>query len=423
MSFTSIIGLAAASLWNRRGSAFLTLLAVTFSVMLFLGVEKLRQSAQESFENTISGTNLIVGARTSPVNLVLFSVFNIGTPSANMTWETFEAIEERADVAWAVPIALGDSHRGYRVVGTNQSFFERYKYRSGSALSFAEGASFDDLYDVVVGAEIASRLNYNVGDQITLSHGLGEVSFLQHDDRPFTITGIMERTGTPVDQSLYVSLEAIEAIHVGWESGAPSPMARMFSADDVRQMDLTPSSITAAYIGLENPRTLLTTQRSLNTYRREALLAAIPSQAIAQVWSLIAVAERALLAVSAFVILVGLVSILTSILTSLRERRREMAVLRAIGAGPPHILFLLVSEAVLLAGLGALLGILLVPLIISTLGPYLEAQFGLGLSPTLPGLRDLQVFAAVTGAAFLMGLIPGVQALKSSLADGLSIKL
>lgn len=423
MSFTSIIGLAAASLWNRRGSAFLTLLAVTFSVMLFLGVEKLRQSAQESFENTISGTNLIVGARTSPVNLVLFSVFNIGTPSANMTWETFEAIEERADVAWAVPIALGDSHRGYRVVGTNQSFFERYKYRSGRALAFAEGVSFDDLYDVVVGAEIASRLNYSVGDQITLSHGLGEVSFLQHDDRPFTVAGIMERTGTPVDQSLYVSLEAIEAIHVGWESGAPSPMARMFSADDVRQMDLTPTSITAAYLGLENPRTLLTTQRSLNTYRREALLAAIPSQAIAQVWSLIAVAERALLAVSAFVILVGLVSILTSILTSLRERRREMAVLRAIGAGPPHILFLLVSEAVLLAGLGALLGILLVPVIISALGPYLEAQFGLGLSPSLPGLRDLQVFAAVTGAAFLMGLIPGVQALKSSLADGLSIKL
>ena len=398
-------------------------MAVAVSVMLFLGVDKLRTSAEESFEQTISGTHLIVGARTSPVSLVLFSVFHIGNPSAAMTWESYEWLESREDIAWTVPIALGDSHKGHRVIGTTTGLFDHYQYRGGRSLEFASGEAFSDLYDVVIGSRVAQEQGYSVGAEITLSHGMGEVSFTEHKNRPFTITGILEPTGTPIDQSVLVSLPAIEAIHVGWESGAPSPIANILTADDVRGMDLTPDAVSAAFVGLSEQRTILRTERAINTYRGEALVAAKPGQAIGEIWSLIGIAGNALLAVSGFVIVVGLVSILTSILTSLRERRREMAVLRAIGAGPGHILVLLLSEAVFLAALGAATGIAAVWLASLIAAPIFESSFGLALATSLPGMKDLTVFGVVCAAAGLLGLIPAIQAMQNSLADGLSIKL
>lgn len=418
-----ILSLAFASLWNRRGSAILTILAVAVSVFLFLGVDKLRTSSQESFKQTIHGTDLIVGARTSPVSLVLFSVFHIGNPSAAVTWETVEWLEGRDDVEWTVPLALGDSHKGHRVLGTTPDFFEHYAFRGGQKVSFASGQAFDDLYDVVIGSKVAIEQGYEVGTEITLSHGLGEVSFMQHDNRPFRITGILVPTGTPIDGSVLVSLPAIEAIHVGWESGAPSPIARMMSADDVRKMDLTPDAVSAIFVGLKRNRTLLLTQRAINTYPREALAAAIPGQAISEVWDIIGVAGNALMVVSAFVILVGLVSILTSILSSLRERRREMAVLRAVGAGPLYIMGLLLSEAVLLAAVGAAMGIALVYLANFIAQPIFEERFGILLPVSLPGMLDLHVFLVVSGLAGLMALVPALLALRASLSDGLSIKL
>ena len=420
---STVFSLALSSLWSRRGSALLTLMAVAVSVMLFLGVDKLRTSAEESFEQTISGTHLVVGARTSPVSLVLFSVFHIGNPSAAMTWESYEWLESREDIAWTVPIALGDSHKGHRVIGTTTGLFDHYQYRGGRSLEFADGEAFSDLYDVVIGSRVAQEQGYTVGAEITLSHGMGEVSFTEHKNRPFTITGILEPTGTPIDQSVLVSLPAIEAIHVGWESGAPSPIANILTADDVRGMDLTPDAVSAAFVGLSEQRTILRTERAINTYRGEALVAAKPGQAIGEIWSLIGIAGNALLAVSGFVIVVGLVSILTSILTSLRERRREMAVLRAIGAGPGHILVLLLSEAVFLAALGAATGIAAVWLASLIAAPIFESSFGLALATSLPGMKDLTVFGVVCAAAGLLGLIPAIQAMRNSLADGLSIKL
>lgn len=419
-----VISLAWASLNNRRGSALLTVLAVAVAVMLFLGVDKLRQSAQESFRQTISGTDLIVAARTSPVSVILFSVFHIGDPPANVSWESYEWIAGRSDVAWAVPIALGDNHEGYRVVGTTSDFFTHYQFRRDSALSFAEGREFENLFDVVVGASVAKSLQYSLGSEIILNHGGGHDFSGGHDNLPFTISGILAPTGTPIDQSVFVSLPAIEAIHVGWESGAKSTLVNMITPERVKEMDLQPDAVSAIFIGLSGAsRNPFLVARAIDTYPREALIAAKPGLATAELWNLIGVAENALLAVSALVILVGLVSILTSIMTSVRERRREMAVLRAVGAGPKHIMGLIISEAALLAAFGSLIGIALTYLVFLSLSPLIEARFGIRLDLSPPGLTDLWVFTAVTGFAALLGVVPALVAMKNSLSDGLSIKL
>ncbi len=422
MTMGAVISLAWASLNNRRGSALLTILAVAVSVTLFLGVDKLRTSARESFQNTISGTDLIVGARTSPVSLVLFSVFHIGDPSANVTYKSYEWLESRPDIDWVVPISLGDSHEGYRVVGTTEDFFQYYQYRGRTPLQFADGAAFADLFDVVIGASVADALGYSIGDEITLHHGGGHDFSGGHDNLPFTISGILEKTGTPVDKSVLVTLPAIEAIHIGWQSGAKTHLADMITPERVRSLDLTPDAVSAVLVGLKGRNPFLT-KRAIDTYRGEALAAAIPGLAIQEVWQLVGVAERALLVVSGFVVLVGLVSILTSIMTSLRERRREMAVLRATGAGPAHIMGLLISEAALLAGLGAVAGIALTYIALQFVAPLAEARFGLMLTTSLPGMTDAYVLLFVTGFAAILGIIPALQALKHSLADGLSIKL
>lgn len=419
MARLPILNLALRSIGNRRATAILTVLTVAISVMLFLGVEKVRHGARTSFENTISGVDLIVGARSSPVNLLLYSVFHIGDATNNITWDSYETVASAPGVAWTVPISLGDSHHGHRVIGSTPELFEHYEYGGGRTLQFANGAPFSDLFDAVIGAAVARDLGYQTGDEIIVAHGMGEVGFIEHDNNPFTVVGVLEPTGTPLDQSVMVTLEAIEAIHLGGATGAGTTL----SAEELRARDLTPDQLTAFYVGLNSPVAALRLQRAINTYPEEALQAVIPGVALAQLWSIVGVAERTLAAVAAFVVLTGLVSILTAILTSLNERRREMAILRALGARPHHVFVLLVAEAALVALAGAVLGALATYGALNALAPLLEARFGLVLPGLTPGLYDLGIIGAVTGAAAILGFFPAWRAYRNSLADGMTIRL
>ena len=419
MARLPILNLALRSIGNRRATAILTVLTVAIAVMLFLGVEKVRHGARASFENTISGVDLIVGARSSPVNLLLYSVFHIGDATNNITWDSYETVASAPGVAWTVPISLGDSHRGHRVIGSTPGLFEHYEYGGGRTLQFANGAPFSDLFDAVIGAAVARDLGYQTGDEIIVAHGMGEVGFIEHDNNPFTVVGVLEPTGTPLDQSVMVTLEAIEAIHLGGATGAGTTL----SAEELRARDLTPDQLTAFYVGLNSPVAALRLQRAINTYPEEALQAVIPGVALAQLWSIVGVAERTLAAVAAFVVLTGLVSILTAILTSLNERRREMAILRALGARPHHVFVLLVAEAALVALAGAVLGALATYGALNALAPLLEARFGLVLPGLTPGLYDLGIIGAVTGAAAILGFFPAWRAYRNSLADGMTIRL
>ena len=414
-----ILSLALRSIANRAGTALLTVLTVAISVTLFLGVEKVRHGARASFENTIAGVDLIVGARSSPVNLLLYSVFHIGDATNNITWESYQAVAGAPGVAWTVPVSLGDSHRGYRVVGTTEAYFEHYRYGDGRPVRFAQGEAFEDLFDAVVGAEVARELGYAVDQEIVVAHGMGSVSFVEHDNNPFTVTGVLAPTGTPLDRSVFVTLDAIEAIHLSGATGAGSDLP----ADELRAMDLTPDAITAFYVGLSTPVAALRLQRQVNTYPEEPLQAVLPGVALAQLWSVVGAAERTLAAVAGFVVAVGLVSILTAILTSLNERRREMAILRALGARPHHVFVLLVAESALLALAGAVIGTGLTYGGLALAAPLIETRFGILLPELLPGLYDLAIIAVVTLAAAVLGLIPAWRAYRNSLADGMTVRV
>lgn len=414
--------LALKSLWNRRATALLTIAAIAVSVALLLGVQKMRTAARDSFENTVSGVDLIVGARSGPLNLLLYSVFRVGDATANVSWASYQKIARHPDVEWTIPISLGDSHRGFRVMGTDANYFERYRYGDQS-LRFASGAAFHDLYDAVLGSDVARSLGYKLGDLVVIAHGIGAVSFVEHKDKPFRVAGILAPTGTPVDRTVHVSLQALTAIHIDWQSGMQAPPGARVSAAEARLRDLTPDSITAFMVGMREKVMTFTMQRAINDYRQEPLLAILPGVALSQLWELVGIADTALMIVAAFVVLAGLLGMLTAILTSLNERRREMAILRSAGAGPRHVFLLLVAEAGMLALLGVIAGVGLTYLLLVAGKPLLQQHFGLSLSVTGLSASDVAILTAIVLAALLIGLVPAFRAYRSTLSDGLQIRV
>lgn len=417
-----ILVLAWKSLINRRGTALLTVISIGLSVTLLIGVERLRTETRAGFANTISGTDLIVGARTGPVQLLLYSVFRIGQATNNISWDSYREIADHPRVAWTIPLSLGDSHRGYPVLGTTQDYFEHYRYGRGRALALAEGAAFSDLYDAVLGAEVAKALGYEPGDSIVIAHGASDVAFARHDDHPFRVSGILAPTGTPVDRTVHVSLQGIEAIHVGWEGGAPLP-GRDVDAASARAMDLTPKAITAALVGLSSRISTFQVQRFINDYRPEPLMAVLPGVALADLWGLIRIGEHALLLVSGFVVVVGLFGLLTALLTSLNERRREMSILRSVGARPAHVFSLILGESLFLTLLGIVVGVGLLYVALLVAQPLILSGLGIFIAVGALSAHEMMLLALVLCAGFLVGLIPGYRAYRLSLADGLSIRV
>ena len=411
--------LALGSLLARSTTVGMTVLAIGLSVALFLGVEKVRTGAKASFADTISGTDLIIGARSGSVQLLLYSVFRIGNATNNVTWTSYQHMAERDEVDWIVPISLGDSHRQFRVMGTSQAFFEHYKYRRDRSLEVQEGVVMSDLFDAVIGSDVASALDYAAGDPIIVAHGLA--SFALHDDQPFRVAGILAKTGTPVDRTVIVSMEAIEAIHVDWRSGAKIP-GQTTPVDVIRQMDLTPKAITAALIGVKSPLQIFTLQRAINEYPEEPLLAILPGVALQELWQIVGIAETALLGVSAMVVVTALIGMMATMFSSLNERRREMAIFRAVGARPGTIMGLLLLEAVLMAAIGAALGLGLLYAGLVIAQPIVDQAFGLWLPIKAPGLLEIRVLAGVVVAGAIVSLVPAIRAYRLSLADGMMVK-
>lgn len=417
----ALVPLTLKSVANRKTSALLTVFTIAVSISLLLGVEQIRRDAKASFANAVSGSDLVVGARSGSVQLLLYSVFRIGNATNNISWQSYQKIAKHSQIAWTIPLSLGDSHRGFRVLGTNQDYFEHFRFGNKQSLRFAQGAAFEGVFDAVLGADVASQLQYSLGDKLVIGHGTGNVNFYKHEDKPFTAVGILKKTGTPVDRTIHVSLEAIEAIHLGWESGAPS--GRQYSMEEALGADLQPEVITAFLVGLKSKIATFKLQRAINEYRGEPLLAILPGVALQELWGLLGVAETALFTISVFVVVAGLTGMLTVIWSGLNERRREMAILRSVGAKVRHIFALLMLEAGMMAVAGVLLGVLLYYSILLGVQPMLENQFGLFITPGWLQPSDLMILGGVVIAGFLVGLIPAYRALRLSLADGMTVRV
>ena len=407
------VSLALASLWHRKKVLALVCLTLTLSVSLLLGIQYLRTEIKQSFTSTISGTDLIVGARSGQLNLLLYTVFHIGDATNNIRWSTYQTLKNDRRLKWLIPISLGDSYRGYRVVATDENFLKHFRYGRDIPLALTEGDWFSGVFDVVLGAGVARDLGHQSGDKLVLSHGGGRTSFSNHEDTPFTVTGILKPTGTPVDQAVYIDLRGMEAMHVGWESGVAIP-GRTLTPEKAEGREFTPEAITAAFVGIERKALTFRVQREINQSAEEPLSAILPGVALSELWRLMGQFERALLGITGFVVVTSLIGLTAVLLTLQAQRAHEIAVLRAAGASPALIASLYTLESVSLALFACALAVAIGAAGISLASPWLLANFGLQISLRPLNMAEWGLLASVPVAAFIVALIPTLNTWRQS---------
>ena len=405
--------LATKSLLNRKGSVSLTIIAMSVSIFVLLGVEHIRQQTKENFQSTVSGVDLIVGARTGSLNLLLYSVFRIGAPTNNVGWDSYTHVVSDPLVKWSIPISLGDSHKGYRVVGTTQGYFTHFSYGSRKRLEFESGEPFSKIFDVVLGSEVAEKLKYSIGANVVLAHGLGKTSFSLHEDKPFRVVGILAPTGTPVDQSLQVSLLGMEAIHNN-QRVTQTLRETPININQIEFRQFQPKTITAFMLGLTSKIASFKVQRKINNFSAEPLTAILPGVALSELWQMMKVIENTLRLVSVLILIAALLGLSAMMLASIRERRYEIYLLRVIGA-PPIFLFLLIElEALLISMISIAIGTLALLTSLLVTNDLLASSYGLNINSDIITKSNFTYICTIMITTMIAAAIPSFSAYKSA---------
>lgn len=445
-----VVTLLGKSLLDRRFSLGLIVLALAAAVALYISVQNVQRMTRAGFENSVTNVDLVVGARGSAIQILLNSVFGIGETVSLVSAESVSDLARFPQTAWHVPVSLGDSHKGFRVIGTNNDFFRHVLAARNQQVGF------EKVLDAVIGPDVAAQLGYAVGDNIVLQHGVGDYG-AAHDDLPFRVVAVLARSGSPFDRALFIPLQASEAIHRGWRGGrklvALSPEAvdkhtapqqehddhhdhHGHHEDDAHEEDHHeghedeahdhaqyhgPSGIDAVFVGLTDKRLLVQMQRRIAEYDEESLMAVIPGVTLAQIWQIIGVADRGFMAINLLIIGLVLLSMVAMTVLSADNRRREMAILRALGAAPRILSGLLIAEALVLSVAAAVLGIALAAGLSFIANDFLAARFGLNAEAGLYA-ADVQVAFYLIPAALVANLVPAVRLYIRSVNDGIMVR-
>ncbi|RAP28711.1 peptide ABC transporter permease [Candidatus Marinamargulisbacteria bacterium SCGC AG-414-C22] len=394
------------SIFSRKVTTILLILSIGLSSMLLMGVQKIKQSAKESFSHSISGTDLIVGARAGELQLLMYTLFRQGQPVANISWKSIQAIQAFDEVDWVVPFSLGDSHKGYAVLGTTSDYFTHYRYGKKKSLSIKKGHLFKHYTDVVLGSDVAKKLSYELGDSLFLSHGMAKGSLSLHKNKSFKVVGILKPTGTPVDNTVHVKLEAITALH-----NDPAQIAQSDKAA------LQPTSVTSCLVGLTSKFSIFTVQRRLANWKQEPLMAIIPGVSLARLWNSFSTIDAAFLVMTILVTLITFMGLLLALFMSLQQRHRELAILRTLGAHPIQLAMMLMLESCLITSSGVLLGIGLIGILNSAVSPILEESFGLIMSVSMVSFTDLIIVIGIMLCGLLTSCIPAMLAYRKGLSE------
>jgi len=452
------ITLAFQSILNRWLSCLLIILTLSASISLFFTVTRIQESVRVGFQNTVSGVDSIIAARGGNLQILLNSVFLIGEPPNKITWESYKDIDKMKGINFLVPISLGDSHKGYRVVGTTNSYFKNIKFGNKKNLTFSaninKGIGFSNVFDVVIGSSVAEKLNYSIGSEIEITHGLGKSGVVhsfnsskeddkedheddvEHDDHDehadheddaehahdmagFKVSGILEPTGTPIDSAVYISVLGYEVIHKGWIA---NQKVMDISEEHLMDEDLEPTSISAIFVSLKNRTQIFQLQRDVLNYKKEALSAVLPGLTLSRLWALTSNIDKAFKIITAFIIFIALLGMTAMTIAGLNSRRREMAILRSVGASPRIIVSLLLIESVIISLISTIIGYLMMFFIFYFGQGILENHYGIYIEGYSIKYDDVKIILAIVFCSLLATIIPAFRVYRSTLRDGLSVK-
>ncbi len=413
-----LFNLAFKSLLNRKSAVILTVVSITVGILLLISFSFIKDQVRTSFSKTINGIDLIVGSKTSDINLLLYSVFHVGSATNNISWDGYQKLKNDQSVSWAIPISLGDSHAGYRVIGTSDAYLKHYRFGNKQAMNFEQGEWFIHPFDIVLGQEVAEKLNYQVGDLISLSHGVSKTSFKKHDQIGFKVTGILNNTGTPIDQSLFVSLTGLEAVHLNWPKTEPE---QQHLIQYIEENGLQPKSITATFLALKNKSSTFVVQRKINQNSDEPLQAVLPGVALAQLWNLSKMFEQSLWLVGVLVFVTTIIGMINMLIVSLQSRKKELALLRIIGASPMYCFLLVQIESFLVVLTAILMALAFGYLIFWLLGDWFGTQYGIYVDlQSYLSIDLLIIFAVLSLASIILVCIPATMFYRQSIVKNIN---
>ena len=415
-----MLSLLLKSMRSRIIPTSLVTISLMASMVLLLSIERIQQGTEEGFNQSISGVDAIIGPRSSSLELVLYTVFHLGRPTNNITTKTINDVKQRSDISWLVPIALGDSHRGYRVIATEPNYFQHIRYGNNQPLTFSKGAPFAELSEATLGSDVAEKLNYSVGSEIQITHGSIESIGSKHDDFSFTVTGVLNKTGTPIDQAIFLDLKGYELLHLGWKSGK-----KVFSLEDIDLSSLppdalNPKTVTAAFVGLKSKLTIFNFSKNIREYPEEAISAVIPGIALSELWSIVGLVDKGFQLLSWIIIAISLIAMVTLIIASLDNRKQEMTIYRANGASPKFLAAMVICES-LVIGLVAIIGAIILVTAVTYFATS-QLNLALGISPSFKwiSLDEIKVFGIILLSGALSSLIPAAMVFRKNLHQALS---
>ena len=412
-----MIQIVAAAIRSRVVPTILVIIALTTSMVLLLTVDRIQQATKKGFNQSLGGVDLVLGPRGGGIELVLYTVFHLGKPTNNITTETLRDIERNPFVEWAIPIALGDSHQGFRVISTTSEYFDRIQFDGDQSLSFSQGRAFQELNEVVIGSAVASELGYQRGSSIFVTHGSDSLG-RTHDDFAFQVSGILNPTGTPTDRAVFVSLEGYELIHLGWKSGSKIVSLNSIDISQIPRERLYPETITAAYLGLSSKLNLFKASRFINEYPEEAVSAVIPGVALAELWSMVGSVDFVFRIFNWLIVGISLIGMVTMTLSGLDSRTRELTILRAVGATPLHLASMVLIETMFISIISMVMAIGLVRLSTLIAADLLTQWAGIRIELTWISFDEFSVLMIIVLAGLVASLIPATLIYRRSLARG-----
>jgi putative ABC transport system permease protein len=375
-------------------------------MVLLLSIERIQNGTKQSFNYSISGVDSVIGPRSSSIALVLYTIFHIGKPTNNITYETFKYLKERKDIDWIVPIALGDSYDEFRVIATNSDYFKKIKFGDNNQITFDKGNNSLELNNTIFGADVAKKLNSNIGDKINIVHGSNADMGIEHDDFSFELSGILSKTGTPIDKLVFINLQGYELVHLGWKSGKKIFSLKNQDLATIDTSQLIPKTITAAFVGLKSKLTIFNFQKDMREYQEEPISAVIPSIALSELWSIVGVVDKGFKLLSWIVIIISLIAMITLIINSLENRKREMLIYRANGASPLDLSLMVVIEAIFIGLVSIILALIFVFLISYFASSQLSINFGVSANFSFLTANEATILSIILLAGVLSSLVP-----------------
>jgi putative ABC transport system permease protein len=420
----SILHLSWKNILNKPLNLVLNLVLFALGVGLISLLLLVNVQLEDKFEKNFAGIDLVIGAKGSPLQLILSSLYHLDAPTGNMPVSEAKAFLNPKHPIFksAIPLSLGDSHRGYRIVGTNTGFIDLY------AAKFADGKLFEENMEVVVGATVAKNLNIKPGDEFKSSHGLIEDENLVHEDAaPFKVVGILKKTGSVIDQLIVTKTQSIWAVHDEHDHEAEESAEHDHNeaehnhehdeaehSEDLPLTSYEDKSITSLLIQFKG-RNIQALNMARNINENTNFQAATPAIEINRLYTLLGVGEEALKGMALLIIFVSGLSIFISLFSSLRERKYELAVMRTLGARPGFLFQLIIFEGIIIAVLGYFCGIALSHGSMVLLADFLEKSYRYDFSAAIFLKEEIYIFGGSLVIGIIAAIIPAFQASKTDI--------